>query len=544
MLAGALNLLLLGASSPEDTYVSTISPEDAYLSFTSRSHLVSAGTRLAWLEERRGIVNVVGCDANTKCVPQNLTHYTDGDGIAISQLTFGDDGKTLLYTRAQEGGVDATSAVEPLTHTTFAIHWQSPAPIAIAPHVLVATTPSADRALFAVSSGGYTSLKEATTDGNGTLKTLLTTAGSLGASCNGNAAAVWSPVAPILAFSITRLDHAFVGVWRRGTKRIRWLGPSMDTDGCLSWSPDGKSLAWVRLRVGSVALPPSAASAPSNDEAPDPPPGSLLHQSPSFSVMVASIAQKAFPSLLRAGALPVREVFREDPLNGYPGTGENGYGARPLLWTADGASLLFGSERSGFLHVLAANASGNVAHSTNTSWDVTPMACEHQGWTTDGDSLYVAHSCGMGGDVLAISRVDVRTGQRLDVTNSSDAHLASGLSNSGAGMLPLPDGSLAFIQTAHNVATRVMTWRGAESDGGGAPRSESLTHDVPPAAFAKFVRPQLITFPSLDGTATLHAQLYSASPLGNGGGAAAIFTHGGSERQMYGGEWPSIEAGI
>ena len=166
------------------------------------------------------------------------------------------------------------------------------------------------------------------------------------------------------------------------------------------------------------------------------------------------------------------------------------------------------------------------------------------GVACDGDSLYVAHSCGMGGDVLAISRVDVRTGQRLDVTNSSDAYLASGLSNSGAGMLPLPDGSLAFIQTAHNVATRVMTWRGAESDGGGAPRSESLTHDVPPAAFAKFVRPHLITFPTLDGTATLHAQLYSASPLGNGGGAAAIFTHGGSERQMYGGEWPSIEAGI
>ena len=116
-------------------------PEDAYLSFTSRSHLVSAGARLAWLEETRGIVNVVGCDVRTECTPQNLTNYTDGDGIAIGQLTFGDDGKTLLFTRAQEAGVDATSAVEPISHTTFAIRWPSspapkPAPIVIAPHVL------------------------------------------------------------------------------------------------------------------------------------------------------------------------------------------------------------------------------------------------------------------------------------------------------------------------------------------------------------------------------------------------------------------------
>ena len=68
------------------TLATTTFSTDDYLSFPTRSSLVSSGTWLAWLEETRGTVNVLGCEL-PKCTPKWLTNYTAADAIAISSVS-------------------------------------------------------------------------------------------------------------------------------------------------------------------------------------------------------------------------------------------------------------------------------------------------------------------------------------------------------------------------------------------------------------------------------------------------------------------------
>ena len=43
-----------------------------------------------------------------------------------------------------------------------------------------------------------------------------------------------------------RERHSFVGVWDFTTSTLRYIDPSTDQDGAAVWSPDGKSLAFIR----------------------------------------------------------------------------------------------------------------------------------------------------------------------------------------------------------------------------------------------------------------------------------------------------------
>jgi Tol biopolymer transport system component len=56
----------------------------------------------------------------------------------------------------------------------------------------------------------------------------------------------WSPDGQYLAFTSNRQRHAFIGVWDFASKLLRYMEPSTDKDGTPVWSPDGKSLAFIR----------------------------------------------------------------------------------------------------------------------------------------------------------------------------------------------------------------------------------------------------------------------------------------------------------
>lgn len=108
---------------------------------------------------------------------------------------------------------------------------------------------------------------------------------------------------------------------------------------------------------------------------------------------------------------------------GYPGTGNNGFGARPLLFggttagtraerlggvdrhgghllTGNGSSVLFGAETSGYVHLVSTDAAGDVAAGTNASRDLTPLPCDTQDWSGLGGGeggeeqhVFVSHNC-------------------------------------------------------------------------------------------------------------------------------------------------------
>src|SRR6266700_667323 len=56
----------------------------------------------------------------------------------------------------------------------------------------------------------------------------------------------WSPDGSRLAFVSARGDHAFIGVYGVEAKTVKFMAPSVDSDGEPVWSLDGKRIAFVR----------------------------------------------------------------------------------------------------------------------------------------------------------------------------------------------------------------------------------------------------------------------------------------------------------
>ena len=377
------------------------------------------------------------------------------------------------------------------------------------------------KATFATTEGGRIRISEYDGTPGDPLTTLVRTAGALAEGCTAaNPPLAWSPDGNTLAFSVFRLDHSFIGLYTRGERRVRWLAPSMDSDRCPVWSPDGTRLAFVRFRAASIMTPSDGAG------------GGIagwLHQAPTFSVMVADVA--APPARPHATRVPVAEAFREVADGSYPGTGENGYGSRPLLWTANGRALVVGSEASGHVHLVSVLASGDVALGTNVTTPLTPQSsasCEAQSWSyaADADALFVAQTCAdvLGADALWIQRIPASAGGTVVNVTRAEPNVAVGMPS----MVALGGGGVAYLASTHNASTQVVAWRPSQ------PAPTPLTADAPPKAFSAFVRPRLVSFPSLDGKATIHAQLFEPAGGASAAAAAAIFTHGGSQRQMYG----------
>ena len=457
--------------------------QDDYLSFTSRHSLVGNGTRLAWVERSRGTEKIFAVDLASSNPPVVVANYTDADGYSIGALTL--DGESFWWTRATPSDTnpaadaDPGTEVETLTIKCPTLQTCSGRVQLVAKHVLRAV--SHGKATFATTEGGRIRISEYDGTPGDPLTTLVRTAGALAEGCTAaNPPLAWSPDGNTLAFSVFRLDHSFIGLYTRGERRVRWLAPSMDSDRCPVWSPDGTRLAFVRFRAASIMTPSDGAG------------GGIagwLHQAPTFSVMVANVAAPlARPHATR---VPVAEAFREVADGSYPGTGENGYGSRPLVWTANGRALVVGSEASGHVHLVSVLASGDVALGTNVTTPLTPKSsasCEAQSWSYAAERHHRRHA---------------------------DRHIGLG------------GGGVAYLASTHNASTQVVAWRPSQ------PAPTPLTADAPPKAFSAFVRPRLVSFPSLDGKATIHAQLFEPAG-GTASAAAAIFTHGGSQRQMYG----------
>src|SRR6201999_318701 len=57
-----------------------------------------------------------------------------------------------------------------------------------------------------------------------------------------------------LAFVSTRGDHSLIGVYDEAAQSLRFLDPSTDFDSEPAWSPDGHSVAF--LRIPSTGLRP------------------------------------------------------------------------------------------------------------------------------------------------------------------------------------------------------------------------------------------------------------------------------------------------
>ena len=386
-------------------------PLDDYLAFTTREQLAGCVGKqaIAWVERTRGAVNIFVSSDNHN--PFAITNNTGDDGIDISGLLFTSSCQLVWTQGPIDAGNQLSRSTLPLPYVTMtADAFDQKEPRALAPHVAVTTSADGASVLVAVESAGSLAFCEfpierpsnslpSTASPCGTDAMLLATVRS---GVLGDGGAMWSPDGQTLAFAIRRFDHGFIGLYRRGATRVRWMSPSLDTDAFPAWSASGERLAFVRYRAQSDRRGITGA----------------LHQGPLFSIMVADVgspANRSMPPNGRTGARrSAREIFR-DWTTGYPGTGGNGYGSRRMLWRGD-EHVLFGCETSGFTHVLMAEADGDVGGGTASSVDLTPAACEVRDWSalSANDELYISSNCD-DVDGLGVARIHISSGARAVV---------------------------------------------------------------------------------------------------------------------------------
>lgn len=479
-------LLLSAPSASADAVPQTVEQQLAgFLDYPFATGLVAAknGERLAWVEARRGVRNIWIADAGGGA-PRQLTFRTQDDGQDVGQLTWSDDGRILAWCR---GCVERNgwASAAPANPASFLEAPRSEIWASVTGGVPVMVGEGEQPSLS--SLGQLAWLKDGqvwTGDprGGSAPTPLFRDRGKVDSLS-------WSPDGKRLAFVSHRAGYSFVGVYAPSRPALLWIAPSTENDFAPTWSPDGERVAFARR--GAIEDPLAADP----QEKPRP-----------FSLWVGSATDGT-----------ARRVWAS------PATLPGSYPQLPdglfLMW-AKGDRLTFRAELDGWPHLYSLPVSGGVPML------LTPgkFMVEHVAMTADRAGLLF--DANRGSDAADIDRRHVF---RVPV----DQPVVEALS-SGAGLewtpVPLKEG-IAYLgaTVASPPAPVLASLDGRSSRAIGAPTAYRLPRSVTPKA---------VTFTADDGQ-VVHGQLFEAKGDGHRR-PGLVFLHGGPRRQMLVG-WSSIE---
>jgi len=431
------------------------------------------GGRIAWMRNLGGVRNIWVAEA-PGYAPRQVTRFTADDGQELTQLTFSDDGRTLLFVRGGDhdanwpakGNLQPDPTSSP-TEPKVTIWKADPSGVETAQRVVEGDAPAISR------SGDIAYVK----DGQTWIARVGAAPQRLFFDRGRDAELAWSPDGARLAFVSNRDDHSFVGVYSGPDMPITWLSPSTGRDADLVWSPDGKRIAFTR-RAGLGGAPQSLI---------------VEHPTP-WTIWTADAATGAGKAVWTSGR-SARDSY------GGP-TGQN------LRWATRGR-LTFISQADNWPHLYVVSEAGGPARL------LTPGAfmVEDVAASQDGDTLaYSANTGAAPGDDdrRHIFRVSVDGGAPAAVTKGEGLEWTPAFAGPG----------LAYV--AANAKDPPVV----------AVAGKLLEGQAPPAEFPgrEFVVPKPVTWKSADGT-LIHGQLFEAAG-GPSKKPAVIFVHGGPPRQM------------
>jgi len=451
--------------------------------FNSKLTASPAGQRFVWIADQEGRRNlwVAEAGSNGSYAARALTHYDTDDGIEIGDIAWSPDGQSVVFVRGGDFEFPEKPAPNPdllpqgVEQDIWVVPVKGGEPRKVAEGRSPEVSPDGKTVAYLLKDQVWTidldepsAKPEQLFHERGKPRSLT-----------------WSPDGKSLAFVSERGDHAFIGVYSYTAKRLRYITPSTQWDSEPAWSPDGRSIAFLRAPpdVSGIDFKPRRAAQP-------------------WSIQITDVETGQGREIWRAHTGPGSVFYEADT-------------DHQLLW-ADGNRIVFPWEGDGWIHLYSISASGGMPV------PLTPGDFEVQSVALGADRKTVYYTSNQfssdRGDIdrRHLWQVGAAGGEAMQITHGEGIEVAPVIT---------ADGTIALLHSDARVPIRpaVVLPNGELRD---------IAPQLVPAEFpaAKLVVPQQVIFSAADGM-QIHGQLF----MPTGGGQkhpAVVFFHGGSRRQM------------
>lgn len=456
----------------------------AFLSYPEPTALTSSGSKLTWTLNEEGKRNIYVAEAPIYQA-RKLTEYNKDEGQEITNLSISKDGNWVVYIRGGEGGSNWSSlnTVNPTSNYAspkvqmWSIPFSGGDPIFLGEGSSPKVSPNSKKIAF-INSGQLWSVP---IDGSKKGSRLFTDKGRVGMF-------QWSPNGEEIVFSSARSSHSFIGVYSENRSHVAWISPAFAKDINPVWSPNGQSVAFIRL-PGSTSKRDSI----------------LKRQHDPWEIRVADIETKTSKRVWKApetleGSIPTT------------------HGRYNLNW-AENNRLVFLSYHDGWPHLYSMPATGGQ------ELLLTPGSFMVEEVSLSEDGKHLLFSANTGADPQ--NDIDRRHVATVSVDKADMEVITSGEGIESSPVYLNNKKEVAFLSsTASRPALPALM--DLQSKSIRLIAAEKIPKDLPQG---KMVSPKQVVFTAADGV-KVHGQLFEKED-GKANKPALVFVHGGPQRQMY-----------